>query len=392
MTSPTVLIVGTRPEAIKMIPLYFAFKRLQMPIVLCSTAQHSDLLKEVYTLFGVKPDYEFDIMRHNQDLFYITTTVLQKTKELFNSINPNLVLVQGDTTSSMAAALSAFYLEIPIGHIEAGLRTWDIKNPYPEEINRQFIGKITNYHFAPTSQAVANLLAEGIDRSYIYCTGNTVVDALRLIREQLDTHQLMVDPTIERVVQEAKADGKKIVLLTLHRREHFKGGLVRILNAIKTFANQNKDVLIIYPFHPNPHVLDAVDTVEIAKVPNVYLSRAVPYKDLVYLLSACDWVATDSGGIQEETISIGKKVLVLRDKTERVEGLWTGIASLVGTQHDAIIKAMQDAFAAPDLPSKASNVYGDGYAADMIARIVLNTRGNTPMPQKILGALKVASI
>lgn len=383
MTSPIVLIVGTRPEGIKMLPLYFAFKRLQIPIVLCSTDQHSDLLQEVYDLFHVVPDYQLDIMKPNQDLFYITEITLQKLKIFFNKVNPSLVLVQGDTTSSMTAALAAFYLNIPIGHVEAGLRTDDIKSPYPEEMNRRFISMVADYHFAPTALNVGNLLAEGIAREKIFCTGNTVVDALRIIKDQILNREISINESIVNTVQQCKLENKKIVLLTVHRRESFKGGIVRILTAIKEFAAQNPDIFIFYPFHPNPNVLEAIDKVGIAKVPSLFLSRPVQYKDLVYLLLNSDWVATDSGGIQEEAISLGKPVLVLRDKTERVEGLWTELATLVGTNQDAIIKAMNQCMQQSYLHSKASSIYGSGYAADMIAKIIHNKRYYGTVPANL---------
>lgn len=374
MTNPIVLIIGTRPEGIKMIPLYFACKRLQIPIVLCSTDQHSDLLQEVYDLFGVTPDYQLDIMKKNQDLFYITEITLQKLKIFFNKVNPSLVLVQGDTTSSMTAALAAFYLNIPVGHVEAGLRTDDIKSPYPEEMNRRFISMVADYHFAPTALNVGNLLSEGIKREKIFCTGNTVVDALRIIKEQIMNRELPINDTIVTAVQQCKLENKKIVLLTVHRRESFNGGVVRILTAMKEFAENNPDIFFFYPFHPNPNVLEAIDAVGIAKISNLFLSRPLAYKELVYLLLNADWVATDSGGIQEEAVSLGIPVLVLRDKTERVEGLWSELATLVGTNHNAIIKAMSQLAQQSHVRSKASAIYGSGYAADMIAKIIHNKR------------------
>lgn len=379
MTSPIVLIVGTRPEGIKMIPLYLAFKKMQISIVLCSTDQHSYLLQEVYDLFGIVPDYQLDIMQPNQDLFHITESALQKLKIFYNKVNPCLVLVQGDTTSSMAAAMAAFYLNIPIGHVEAGLRTNDIKSPFPEEMNRRFISMVANYHFAPTPLNVGNLLAEGVSREAIYCTGNTVVDTLRIIKEKIALKELIINEEITQKVQECKLLGKKIVLLTVHRRESFNGGITRILTAIKDFALTNPDIFFFYPYHPNPHVLEAVDKVGIAKIPNLYLSRPLLYKEIVYLMLNADWIATDSGGIQEEAISLGKPVLVLREKTERVEGLWTGLATLVGTNPETIQKAMYNLLHdAPGVQAKATSIYGTGYAADMIAHIVQTKRSHAP--------------
>lgn len=371
MTSPIVLIVGTRPEGIKMLPVYFACKKLQIPVVLCSTFQHSELLQEVYDLFDVIPDYQLNVMIPNQDLFHITHDVLQKTRTLFSKINPSLVLVQGDTTSSMAAAQAAFYLRIPIGHVEAGLRTNDIKNPFPEEMNRKFISMVSDYHFAPTAQSVANLLAEGVQRMNIFYTGNTVVDALRMIKEAIFERKVAIHHDISHRVQECKTEGKKIALLTVHRRESFQGGIARILTAIKEFSLANPDVFFFYPVHPNPHVLDAVQTVGLAHLPSIYLSKPLQYKDLVYLLLNADMVVTDSGGIQEEAVSLAKRVIVVREKTERIEGLWTGLATLAGTDQELIIQSMQKAlYQEGDCGPWVSSLYGSGHAADIIAHIL----------------------
>lgn len=374
---PIVLIVGTRPEGIKMMPLYFACKKAGLPTVLCSTAQHSDLLQEVYDLFGVTPDYQLDIMKPNQDLFHVTQEVLARTKEVFVKEKPALVIVQGDTTSSMAAALSAFYLGIPVAHVEAGLRTDDIHNPFPEEMNRRFIGSISNYHFAPTATSVANLLAEGIARNSIFCTGNTVVDALRIIKEKIDTGVVHIDPALQMQMEQCKSAGQNIALLTVHRRESFNGGVHRILAAVKDFALAHPDVFFFYPYHPNPNVVQALEETGLHAVKNIFLTKPMSYKELVYTLVNADWIATDSGGIQEEATSLGKKVLVLREKTERLEGVWAGYATLVGTDTVQITQGM-NALVANKLVCKTnavSTIYGDGYAADMIVQIIKNSIG-----------------
>lgn len=369
MTNPIILMIGTRPEGIKMLPVYFACKRLQIPIVLVSTHQHSELLDEVYTLFGVKPDYQLNIMKPNQDLFHITCSVLEKVKELFNKINPRMVLVQGDTTSSMAATLAAFYLQIPVGHIEAGLRTNDIYSPFPEEMNRRFISIIASYHFAPTSLAKQNLIKEGISEDAIFLTGNTVVDALRIIQERIQSTEIEVNEIIRDKVHEKLAERKKLVLLTMHRRESFNGGITNVLQAVKEFALQHSDVFFFYPFHPNPNVMDAIEKTEIAKTPNIFLTKPLLYKDLVYLLSKVHWVATDSGGIQEEAVSVGKPVMVLRTKTDRMESVLAGHATIVGTEKSNVLKHFKQMLH-HTMPCTATTIYGDGYAADKIAEIL----------------------
>ncbi len=253
-THPIVLIIGTRPEGIKMAPVYHALKKANLPVVIISTLQHDQLLRDVLKVFDVTPDFELNIMRLGQDLFYITQSVLQKTKEIYKQINPAFVLVQGDTTSSMAAALSAFYLHIPVGHIEAGLRTDDIHEPFPEEMNRRVISTIAKYHFAPTQTALENLLAHGIHHSKVFNTGNTVVDALRIIKEKINSGVCSIDSTICKQVTLAKKQHKKIMLLTAHRRESFNGGIEQILQTVKNELQNNDDLICFYPYHPNPHV------------------------------------------------------------------------------------------------------------------------------------------
>jgi UDP-N-acetylglucosamine 2-epimerase (non-hydrolysing) len=386
MTSPIILIIGTRPEGIKMMPLYFALKKAHLPVIICSTTQHSELLDEVFQLFNVTPEFRLDIMKPGQDLFHITQEGLNKTKAIFLKVNPTLVLVQGDTTSSMSAALSAFYLGIPVGHVEAGLRTDDIRIPFPEEMNRRFISMIAHYHFAPTAQNVANLLAEGICREKIFCTGNTVVDALRLIREQISNGTMPIDPVIMKKVDECRQLGKQIILLTTHRRESFNGGIESILTAVKEFAQTTPDVCIFYPFHLNPKVLEAIEKTKIIKTPNIFMSKPLAYKELVYILMHADLIATDSGGIQEEAISLGKPVLVLREKTERVEGLWEGLAVLVGCNAATILYHLRRFINAADQQERVpSTMYGDGYAAQKIAQILINKRSQlmqSPIPSE----------
>jgi len=369
---PLVLIIGTRPEGIKMAPVYHALKEAGIPVVVVSTMQHDQLLTDVLSLFGIVPDYSLDIMRLGQDLFYITQSVLQKTKQIYTQIKPSLVLVQGDTTSSMAAALAAFYLQIPVGHVEAGLRTDDIYAPFPEEMNRRVISVIAKYHFAPTQAAVINAVAHGVRRSQLFCTGNTVVDALHYIKNKIARRDVTVREDIFDCVQHCKKAGKKLLLLTAHRRESFDGGIQRVLQAVKELVAHHENLLCVYPYHPNPHVLRAIDAVCLRENRNICLMEPLSYIDMVYLLDNADIVLTDSGGVQEEAISLLKPVLVLREKTERMEGVLTGLAHLVGTNADLIKqqvqKILKDGVTA--VAFGAENTYGDGHAAQAIVAIV----------------------
>lgn len=369
--SPVLLIIGTRPEGIKMAPVYFALKRAGIPVKICSTMQHDQLLQEVLDVFGIIPDVTLNIMRPKQDLFYLTQSVLQKTKETYIALKPSLVLVQGDTTSSMAAGLAAFYLGIPLGHVEAGLRTDDIKAPFPEEMNRRLLSMISKYHFAPTSLAVENLLAHGIHHENIFCTGNTVVDALMIVREKIARNELEIDRDVKKFVQKAKSNTQKIALLTVHRRESFNGGLVSILSHIKTWAQQHPDVAWFYPYHPNPHVIDAIKKVGLTDLENLYLCEPITYKEMVYLLTHAAMVLTDSGGIQEEAVSLGVPVIVLREKTERMEGILIGGARLVGSDPEALRQGIEWALAYTlAFNQQNKHVYGDGHAAEKIVAFI----------------------
>lgn len=370
------LVVGTRPEGIKMMPIYFALKKDSIPVFLCSTTQHTNLLTEVFDIFGVQPDRELQIMKKDQDLFHITQEVLQGMKTLFEEIEPSLVLVHGDTTTTMTAGLAAFYKQIPIGHIEAGLRTGDMRSPYPEEFNRVSLGLIADYHFAPTAAAAAHLLAEGKERSTVFCTGNTVVDALRIVEEKINSGALTIRSDIEQVIASAQISRQKVVLFTMHRRESFNGGIERMLEALKDFAIENPDVLFVYPYHPNPAIVQALKRINLKDIDNVFLTEPVGYKDLVYLLLHADAVATDSGGIQEEAVSLGKRVLILREKSERMEGVWEGLAWIIGTNPKLFSQKLHEI-----LLQKASTVrrtiYGDGYAAEKIVRIIEQSKDQT---------------
>jgi UDP-N-acetylglucosamine 2-epimerase (non-hydrolysing) len=362
-------VIGTRPDAIKLLPVHLALQSAGIKSILCSTAQHLEMLNQVLDIFQIKPDFDLQIMQENQDLFHITSQALNKMKEVLNAVEPTLVLVQGDTTTAFAATLAAVYKKIPVGHVEAGLRTGSLEAPYPEEMNRRFISMVGTYHFAPTSLNVANLLAEGVARQNIILTGNTVVDSLHMIITKIKDGSLIIDPLIIKLIQKLKAENKTIALLTAHRRESFNGGLHNIFQAAEKITQTSPELAFIYPHHPNPEVLRAIKDTGIANSKNIYLRKPLNYKELAYCLIECDWVATDSGGIQEEAISLGKPVVILREKTERIEGVWQGIAYLAGTEVNSIIKSMSKANSQKNLFSQTS-IYGDGQASKKIASFI----------------------
>jgi len=367
---PIILVVGTRAEAIKLIPLFLELKKEKINALLCGTFQHSDMLDQVCKIFDVIPDFNLNVMRQGQDLFYLNTVILQKTKEVYLKEDPALILVHGDTTTTMAAAMSAFYLHIPIGHIEAGLRTGNMQSPFPEEMNRKVVGQIADYHFAPTAFSTANLLSEGVKRERVFCTGNTIVDALFWMKEKIEKNQIEIDEKIKSFVKKSKADRKKIILLTAHRRESFGGGLKRIFEAIKKFASDHENVYIFFPVHPNPNVSSAVKESGIENIKNIFICGPLYYKELVYLLLNVNFVATDSGGIQEEAVSLGKRVLVLRDVTERWEGVWDGSEKLVGTDTDLILTGLNEFYNLDTNANIESSIYGDGNACKRIVNIL----------------------
>jgi UDP-N-acetylglucosamine 2-epimerase (non-hydrolysing) len=370
MNNPIILVIGTRAEAIKLIPLYLALQKECIPTLLCATSQHAELLEQACKIFNVTPDFNLHIMKKNQDLFYVTQAVLEKTKTIYLQTHPKLVVVHGDTTTTMAAALSAFYLQIPIAHVEAGLRTGNMFSPFPEEMNRKVVGQIATYHFTPTAFSTANILAEGVRRENVFCTGNTIVDALYMIKEKIETNQVEIESKIKDLVQDCKKNNKKIVLLTAHRRESFNnGGLLRIFSSMREFAKTHPDVEIFFPVHPNPNVKRAVEESELAQVSNIHLLTPLNYKEIVYLMMNADWIASDSGGIQEEAVSLGKPVLVLRDVTERWEGVWEGAEILVGTNQELILQNMEKLYHT-QLQHCASTIYGDGSACKRIVSVL----------------------
>ncbi|MBT4594414.1 UDP-N-acetylglucosamine 2-epimerase (non-hydrolyzing) [bacterium] len=367
-------VAGTRPEGIKLIPPYKAFNAAGIPSLFCATEQHKELLQEVLDVFEVEPDFRLDVMKDSQDLFYLTSTILERVKKLLLDVRPSIVFVHGDTTTTFASALAAFYLHIPVAHVEAGLRTGDMRVPFPEEMNRVFVGRIATYNFAPTAFSVANLLTEGVDRTKVYCTGNTVVDALIYVKEKIKSGQLKISNELQQWVCRAKAAGSKICLLTAHRREAFGGGLTRVFEVVKKLLKENKNLRIIYPTHPNPNVQKALGESGLMDFcgERLFFSQPLTYQNAVYAIDNVDFVMTDSGGIQEEATSLGKPVLCLRDTTERWEGVWQGLEVLVGTDKDRIMEAAMPFIRGEKKEHAPSQVYGDGTASNQMVSIVKN--------------------
>ncbi len=383
LQKPIIIVAGTRPELIKTIPVYFALKKQNLPVLFCVTGQHNQLAQQVLDLFDVVPDLDLKIMQLGQDPFYVTQAVLQKTKDLFMQTKPSCVLVQGDTTSAMAAALAAFYLKVPIGHIEAGLRTYDLFSPFPEEANRKIISTIAQFHFAPTEQAVKHLLNENVSKKTIFLTGNTVVDALHFVQNKIGKKEIIISAFLKSIIAQAKLKKQKIMLLTIHRREAFAGGIDTVLQTIKTFLGKNKNYFCLYVYHPNPKVITAIKNAQLSFLENILLHAPVSYEQMVYLLLNSKVVVTDSGGLQEEAISLGKPVVILREKTERMEGVEAGLATLVGFDAEKLIGVLQSNF---QQETKSKNIYGDGKAAEKIVTILqksINLHSEQPIKKQI---------
>jgi len=374
------LVFGTRPEAIKMCPLV---KELQLrtdefKTVVCVTGQHREMLDQVLHIFDVTPDYDLNIMKQGQDLYDITSRVLIGMRDVLNEVHPDVVLVHGDTTTSTAAALSAFYQQIPVGHVEAGLRTYNIYSPWPEEINRQLTSRITTYNFAPTALSKSNLLNEHVAENTITVTGNTVIDALHLVVDKLKTNKQLADEQIQ-VLKTAGYDptrlddGKKLVLITGHRRENFGEGFISMVTAMKDLSEKYPEVDFVYPMHLNPNVRKPIHEVfgeELTAYRNFFFIEPLQYLEFVYLMEKSNIVLTDSGGIQEEAPGLGKPVLVMRNTTERPEALTAGTVKLVGTDHDLIVNQVSRLLEDQDYYSEMShavNPYGDGKACPRIA-------------------------
>lgn len=373
------LVFGTRPEAIKMAPLVKALqlRSNRFRTIICVTGQHREMLDQVLDIFDIKPDYDLNIMKSGQDLYDITARILLGMRDVLNKTNPDIVLVHGDTTTCSSAALAAFYKQIPVGHVEAGLRTNNIYSPWPEEINRQITARIASYHFAPTRRSVQNLLKEGINSAKIFETGNTVIDALHIVTTRLKSDKKLQSKVIETIKESGYPldryfDGKQIVLITGHRRENFGEGFINICNAIKTLSEKYPKVDFIYPMHLNPNVREAIHTVfgeNLKGYDNLFFIEPLEYLNFVYLMDKSSIILTDSGGIQEEAPGLGKPVLVMRDTTERPEAVIAGTVKLVGTDIDKIITETSKLLENQpyyDSMSQAINPYGDGKACERI--------------------------
>lgn len=364
-------VVGTRPEAIKMAPVIHALQQHeQFESIVCATSQHRTMQDQMLKLFDIQPDCDLSVMQANQDLFHITSAVLTGFKKILQQYRPDIVLTQGDTTTSFAASLAAFYCGIPIGHIEAGLRTHDLLAPFPEEANRQLTARLARWHFAPTSQARQNLINEAIPASSITVTGNTVIDALLWVRERIQ-HQDLSD-AFNPVIRDIIKNQEPYILITGHRRENFGDGFQNICKAIAQLAHCYPKWHFIYPVHLNPNVQQPVYSI-LKPLSNVHLIDPLEYEPFVLLLDHCRLVLTDSGGVQEEAPSLGKPVLVMRDVTERPEGIEAGTAQLVGTRIDIIVETVARLITDKTYYKKmaqAVNPYGDGHAAAYIMNVL----------------------
>ncbi len=363
------ILFGTRPEAIKMAPVVQALNQSsRLKVKICVTAQHREMLDQVLDFFDIKPDYDLNLMKPNQNLYELSSKILLQLKTVLEDYQPDYVLVHGDTTTTFVGALAAFYNNIRIGHVEAGLRTYNKRAPFPEEINRQLTGRLADIHFAPTPTAKHNLLSEGIKKEQILVTGNTVIDALFQALEKLKSYS---DDEIERLKKIIQPD-KKLILVTGHRRENFGLGFENITAALKKLALDNPNVQIIYPVHLNPNVQEPVKRI-LEGIDNIHLISPLKYPAFVWLMHKSFMIITDSGGIQEEAPALGKPVLVMRDTTERPEAVEAGTVALVGTDPVKIIEKTKEILSEDELyvqMKKAHNPYGDGKAAERIRRFL----------------------
>jgi len=378
------LVFGTRPEAIKMAPLVKEFQKQpkRVETVVCVTGQHREMLDQVLKIFDIKPDYDLNIMKQGQDLYDVTARVLTGMRDVLKEVKPNVVLVHGDTTTSTAAALAAFYQQIPVGHVEAGLRAHNIYSPWPEEMNRLLTGRLATYHFSPTPLSRNNLIKESVDDRNIIITGNTVIDALYWVVDKIKNNKEL-DNELEDILSKAGYDvnrlnnGKKLVLITGHRRENFGDGFINMCTAIKDLTVKYPDLDFVYPMHLNPNVRKPIHEVfgeNLSGLKNMFFIEPLEYLSFVYLMEKSSIVLTDSGGIQEEAPGLGKPVLVMRDTTERPEALDAGTVKLVGTDYNKIVNEVSsliDDKAAYEKMSKAVNPYGDGLACGRIVNALL---------------------
>lgn len=366
------IVFGTRPEAIKMAPVIQALSN-KLDVKVCVTAQHREMLDQVLDLFDISPDYDLDVMKPGQDLFDLTSHVLNGIKKVLTKECPDVVLVHGDTTTTMATAMAAFYMQIPIGHVEAGLRTYNLESPFPEEFNRQLTTRIAKLHFAPTQNARQNLLNEQVADSQIYVTGNTVIDSLLSVVKKARLKNFS-ESIMESMSFLRKESDKfpRIILVTGHRRENFGQGFEEICIAIRDIAIHNPEVKIIYPVHLNPNVRDPVNRI-LSKIDNVYLIEPIEYLLFIKLMDICYLILTDSGGIQEEAPSLGKPVLVMRNTTERTEGVDAGTVKLVGKDKNKIVSMVNQLLVDKEeyqKMAKAHSPYGDGMASQAICKVL----------------------
>lgn len=373
------LVFGTRPEAIKMAPLVKEFQKYasDFETIVCVTGQHREMLDQVLAIFDIKPNYDLNIMKKGQDLYDVTARVLVGMRDVLTECQPDVVLVHGDTTTSTAAAIAAFYQQIPVGHVEAGLRTHNIYSLWPEEMNRQITGRIATYNFAPTPLSCENLLKEGVDDKKITVTGNTVIDALYWVVNKIK-NDVVLNEELKQILAkvgydtERLVDGRKLVLITGHRRENFGDGFINMCSAIRDLKNKYPEVDFVYPMHLNPNVREAIHEVfgkDLSNLGNMFFIEPLEYLSFIYLMEKATIVLTDSGGIQEEAPGLGKPVLVMRDTTERPEALSAGTVKLVGTNYDKIVNevcTLLDNEMEYEKMSKAVNPYGDGLACSRI--------------------------
>lgn len=378
------LVFGTRPEAIKMAPLVKELQKYpkEFQTIVCVTGQHREMLDQVLQIFKIIPDYDLNIMKQGQDLYDVTARVLIGMRDVLKDVQPDIVLVHGDTTTSTASALAAFYQQIPVGHIEAGLRTHNIYSPWPEEMNRQITGRIATYHFSPTSLSRKNLLNEGVEESRIIVTGNTVIDALHIVVNKIKTNKVLEKELRNALILlgydvNRLRNGRKLVLITGHRRENFGNGFISICKAIKTLKEKYADVDFVYPMHLNPNVRRPIHYVfgtDLQNLGNMFFIEPLEYLSFVYLMDKATIVLTDSGGIQEEAPGLGKPVLVMRDTTERPEAVEAGTVKLVGTSFEKIVDEVSKLLESIEyykLMSLAINPYGDGKACERICNRLL---------------------
>ena len=378
MIKKILIVFGTRPEAIKMAPLVKEFKKNgEFDVKVCVTAQHRQMLDQVLEIFSIVPDYDLDIMRAGQDLYDLSSRILLKMRDVLDDFKPDMVFVHGDTTTASIASLAAFYKHIKVAHVEAGLRTGDIYSPFPEEINRQLVGIIASYHFAPTNLSKQNLIKENKSPENIVVTGNTVIDALFLLLERMQKDNALKDKILTSLSTKYDTNrGKKIILVTGHRRENFGDGFINICEALKTIAIKNPNVDIVYPVHLNPNVQEPVKKI-LSGIGNVRLIAPLEYGEFVYLMSMAHFIITDSGGIQEEAPSLGKPVLVMRNTTERPEAIEAGSVKLVGVDKKNIVSQAQILLDDDEIYQKMSqsrSPYGDGKASIKIVEFIKNLR------------------